>query len=112
MKKQATQSKYVGPTERAAVVVWLLAQGWKPTTKEVAAKIGLNRTATWRLLKSLANVIPVAQVGSSHLGKHWKLQPVASLKRGLPGTPAQQGVTEVEDDDAISVLSEGGNSLR
>jgi len=49
------------PSERAAVLTRLLALGWKPTTMEVAARFGISRSWSFRLLSQLSRVMPLAQ---------------------------------------------------
>ena len=48
-------------TERAGLVVWLLAAGRTPTTNEVAELAGISRCGAWNMMNRLSRVLPLYQ---------------------------------------------------
>ena len=55
------------PTERTAVIVWLLADGARLRTIDIARLLGINWRGAYRMMERISRVTPVAQVG-----KHWQ----------------------------------------
>lgn len=47
--------------ERAALLGWLFAHGWQPTTRQVATRLGLTWSGASSLLEQAARVIPIAR---------------------------------------------------
>lgn len=45
---------------RAAAVIWRMAHGWRPTTREVAALCGIGMGGAWALMARMARGVPIA----------------------------------------------------
>lgn len=52
---------------RSAAVVWRMAHGWRPTTREVAALVGLSMGGAWAMMARMSRGVPIA-LGSD---KRW-----------------------------------------
>jgi len=50
------------PTERTAVIVWLLAQGRTFRTAEVANLTGVGRSGAYDLMSRISRVLPVTLI--------------------------------------------------
>jgi hypothetical protein len=48
-----------GVSLRSALVVWRMARGWRPTTREVAECTGLQVNSAWALMSRLAGGLPI-----------------------------------------------------
>jgi len=46
-------------TERAGQIAWMLAEGAKMTTREIAKQVGLHVKSTYHMMNKLARVLPV-----------------------------------------------------
>ena len=45
---------------RAAAVVWRMAHGWRPTTREVAALCGIGMGGAWAMMARISRGVPIA----------------------------------------------------
>ena len=54
-------------TERAAKTAWLLADGAKMTTREIAGTVGLHIKSAYHMMNKIARVLPIAL----DEGGHW-----------------------------------------
>ena len=45
---------------RAAAVIWRMAHGWRPTTREVAALCGIGMGGAWALMARMSRGVPIA----------------------------------------------------
>ena len=45
---------------RAAIVVWRMAHGWRPTTREVAALCGIGMGGAWAMMARIRRGVPIA----------------------------------------------------
>ncbi len=50
------------PTERTAIIVWLLAQGRTFRTSEVANLTGVGRTGAYELMARISRVLPLVLI--------------------------------------------------
>ena len=47
------------PTERVAVTVWLLSQGWQLSTKDIASLVGITSQGAYQMMDRVSRVVPV-----------------------------------------------------
>lgn len=52
------------PQERAILVTWLLADGWRLNLEEVSRRTGLTRRSARKLMLRICRVLPVSKVGA------------------------------------------------
>ena len=45
---------------RAAIVVWRIGRGWRPTTREVAALCGIGMGGAWAMMARISRGVPIA----------------------------------------------------
>ena len=50
------------PTERTAVIVWLLADGARLRTVDIARLLGIDWQGAYRMMERISRVTPVTQV--------------------------------------------------
>ncbi len=53
------------PTERTAIVVWMLAKGRRMKTSEVADLTGVTRQGAYEIMARISRVLPVVQIDES-----------------------------------------------
>lgn len=49
------------PQQRAAKIIWWILNGRRMTTAEMAERLGIDRTGTWKILSSLSGVFGLLQ---------------------------------------------------
>lgn len=62
------------PTERIAIVTYMLARGHKFTTAEVGVIAGIKRHSAWTMLNKIGRVLPLAGPDPA-TGRRWYMLP-------------------------------------
>lgn len=62
------------PTERVAIVTYMLARGHKFTTAEVGVIAGIQRKSAWAMLNKIGRVLPLCGPNID-TGKRWYMLP-------------------------------------
>jgi hypothetical protein len=62
------------PTERVAIIVYLLCKGHSYTTMEAGMITGLRRKGAWAMLSKVSRVLPLAGPDRTP-GSNWHLLP-------------------------------------
>lgn len=63
-----TEAGDYSPRERAALTAWWLAAGEQFTCRELAERFGVGRICAWKILTSLARVLPIGRNRSGRYG--------------------------------------------
>jgi len=67
------------PTERTAVIVWLLADGARLRTIDIARLLGINWRGAYRMMERISRVTPVTQVE-----RRWQVISKYGTERDIP----------------------------
>jgi hypothetical protein len=62
------------PTERVAVVTFLLSRGHRYTTSEVGVIAGIRRDSAYKMLAKISRVLPLAGPDPDN-GRRWQILP-------------------------------------
>lgn len=62
------------PTERIAIVTYMLAKGHKLTTLEAGVIAGISRQGAWAMLSKISRVLPLAGPDNGAI-KRWRMMP-------------------------------------
>lgn len=62
------------PTERVAIITYMLARGHRFTTMECGVIAGISRQGAWAMLNKISRVLPLAGPEAAG-GRRWYLLP-------------------------------------